>query len=116
MENVKLNAVKLLSKKLSKDGLKCVPEGVHHIEEIYSLVKAEYPDLCDDTLLCKDVCSCGANQPEWKHRVRNIMTRLKNKGAPPKDYSQEVTGESVGEKQINTWMRLRSWTLHVEAE
>ena len=34
-----------LSKKLSKDGLKCVPEGVHHIEEIYSLVKAEYPEL-----------------------------------------------------------------------
>lgn len=84
MENVKLNAVKLLSKKLSKDGLKCVPEGVHHIEEIYSLVKAEYPQLCDDTLRCKDVCSCGANQPEWKHRVRNIMTRLKNKGRATK--------------------------------
>ena len=78
-----INKVKsgTLSKLLNMNKMKCVPEGIHHINEIYSLVQATYPELCDDTIPCK----WQAPQPEWKHRVRNIISGMKRSGRVLKD-------------------------------
>ena len=68
-----------LEKVLRKTRLECVPAGVHNIKEIYAFVKESYPELCNDNVCCKDICSCGANQPEWKHRVRTVLSAMKGK-------------------------------------
>jgi len=65
-----------LQKFLRRTNMKCVPEGVHHINEIYSLVQAAYPELCDDKIECK----WQPPQPSWKHRVRNLIASMKRSG------------------------------------
>jgi 5-methylcytosine-specific restriction protein A len=63
----------------------CVPAGFHETEEVYELVREEYPDLCDDSIPCRDVCGTDSDQSEWKHRIRTVQqdlvrydTRLQN--------------------------------------
>jgi len=37
--------------------------------------------LCDDNYMCYQSCSHGAkNTPEWQHRVRAALGRLKDTG------------------------------------
>ncbi len=56
--------------------MKCVPDGLHHIEVIYEYVQERYPELCDD-----EVCTSGWNDsPEWQHKVRSALSTLKGKG------------------------------------
>jgi hypothetical protein len=75
----------LLQRSLRQTDLSCVPEGIHDIKMIYQFVKDEYPRLCDDTVLCSDTCKCGAESPEWKHRVRTVISAMKGKGNIDKD-------------------------------
>jgi hypothetical protein len=53
--------------------------GKHHIQDdIYPAVKREYPDLCDDSITCDQTCNSGnVDQPEWKHRVRTALGKLR---------------------------------------
>lgn len=53
--------------------------GVYATDDIYNEVKNRYPALCDDEYLCIQNCKSGHNQPEWKHRVRSALFRLKEK-------------------------------------
>jgi hypothetical protein len=55
-----------------------VPFGIIHIENIYELVRNNYPNLCDDDYFCSEHCRGGTNQPEWKHAVRSVLARLKS--------------------------------------
>ena len=55
-----------------------LPSGEIELKTIYNLVKKKYPGLCNDRVLCKDICTQGTNQPEWKHRVRTVLNRLKD--------------------------------------
>ena len=57
----------------------CVPPGFHDTEEVYSIVEREYPRLCDDNILCRDVCGTDSDQPEWKHRIRTVQQDLARK-------------------------------------
>lgn len=59
-----------LYQRLVDSEFECVPAGAYKNEEIYEIVEATYPGLCDDSILCEDVCSNGSHEPEWKHRVR----------------------------------------------
>lgn len=55
----------------------CVPPGLQSTsEDIYPAVQSTYPELCDDDLRCDDVCTNGADQPEWKHAVRRVQQQL----------------------------------------
>jgi len=54
-----------------------LPNGEIALTTIYDIVQEQYPVLCDDGVLCKDICTQGANQPEWKHRVRTVLYQLK---------------------------------------
>ncbi|MDB2283269.1 HNH endonuclease [Halorubrum ezzemoulense] len=55
----------------------CVPPGVQSTtDDIYPAVKDAYPELCDDSLRCDEVCDSGADQPEWKHAVRRVQQQL----------------------------------------
>ncbi len=75
-----------LQKELMDGGItKVVPEGIHKITVIYEYVKDSFPHLCDDDYLCSQCCTCGTNQPEWKHRVRTALGSLKGKGDVEKD-------------------------------
>ena len=67
---------KLLYRELVKTEMSCVPVGRHHITKIYEFVKEGYPELCDDSIECK----WQPPQASWKHKVRNVMTRLKKTG------------------------------------
>jgi hypothetical protein len=58
---------------LSESGFSFVPRGIHHIQEIYELVKNEFRELCDDEFKCKDCCSKGGQDPEWNHIVRSLF-------------------------------------------
>jgi hypothetical protein len=58
----------------------CVPAGQQHLtKEIYPVIKRAYPNLCEDSYLCKDAHKNGKEQPEWKHAVRDIQQRLADK-------------------------------------
>lgn len=61
-----------------------LPLGEIALKKIYGIVKETYPDLCDDNVLCKDICTQGANQPEWKHRVRTVLYQMKGHGVVEK--------------------------------
>lgn len=67
-----------LYSKLTKNRMDFLPVGEIEIKTIYNIVKSNYPDLCDDQVLCKDICTQGTNQPEWNHRVRSVLSRLKD--------------------------------------
>ena len=55
-----------------------VPIGVVHIENIYELVRNNFPNLCDDDYFCSEHCRQGNNHPEWKHVVRDVLDKLKS--------------------------------------
>ncbi len=55
------------------------PRGRHHLHDIYSYVKEQYPELCDDSYLCSESCKQGHNSPEWQHRVRAALDSLKRR-------------------------------------
>ena len=66
-----------LQKELTQTNMKCVPDGLHHIEVIYEYVQEAYPEECDNEV----VCDTGwADSPEWQHKVRNALQTLKGKG------------------------------------
>lgn len=44
----------------------CVLPGFHETEDVYGFVSEEYPDLCDDSIRCGDVCGTDTDQAEWK--------------------------------------------------
>lgn len=69
-----------LSKELKNSEFTFLGNNPIHIDEIYSLVKNQFPDLCDDEYLCSTHCRNGNNQPEWKHAVRSNMQSMKKKG------------------------------------
>ncbi len=50
-----------------------VPQGEHHLHDVYRAVKARYPSLCDDRFLCSDNCASGHQRPEWQHVVRRAL-------------------------------------------
>jgi hypothetical protein len=64
---------KQFSRELSESGFSFVPSGIHHIQEIYELVKNEFRELCDDDFKCKDCCSSKGQDPEWHHIVRGLF-------------------------------------------
>ena len=55
------------------------PRGRYHFHDIYSFVKEQYPELCDDSYLCSQNCKQGHNTPEWQHRVRAALDSLKRR-------------------------------------
>jgi hypothetical protein len=59
-----------------------VPRGEHHLHEVYAAVKAHYPSLCDDALLCADNCASGHQRPEWEHVVRRALQAEKGTFGP----------------------------------
>lgn len=70
-----------LYERLRSSEFGCIPAGFQETEDIYQLVKEEYPDLCDDSIQCREVCGTDKNQPEWKHRVRTVQQDLLQKGS-----------------------------------
>lgn len=59
--------------------MRCVPAGKRDLsDEVYPAVKDAYPQLCDEDIMCSDICSNGNASPEWKHRVRTVLHRLKD--------------------------------------
>lgn len=77
MKNKKL---KKLYRLLMDTKLDFMPPGRYHLNEIYEAVKNQYKELCDDRIICADVCSHGTQNPEWQHRVRNALQNLKAAG------------------------------------
>tara|TARA_R110001583_G_scaffold74336_1_gene205945 strand:- start:723 stop:1385 length:663 start_codon:yes stop_codon:yes gene_type:complete len=71
---------KQLYKRLIEDELSFIPCGVIHLKSIYELVQKRYPLLCDDSCICRDICTKGTKEAEWKHRVRTVLYQLKKKG------------------------------------
>jgi hypothetical protein len=51
----------------------CIQRGEHELQQIYAVIKKTYPDLCDDSLICADVCREGNQYPEWQHKVRAAL-------------------------------------------
>jgi 5-methylcytosine-specific restriction protein A len=68
---------KELYKRLRDTEFGCVPAGAHETDEVYEMVREEYPELCDDSISCQDVCGTDREQPEWQHRVRTVQQDLK---------------------------------------
>jgi HNH endonuclease len=67
--------------KLTTSAFAFVPRGEHRLDDVYRAVQDRFPDLCDDTALCKQFCSNSTNKgPEWQHRVRAVLNLLKSKG------------------------------------
>ena len=71
-----INKINYILKQTEFDFL---PSGKHHIQDdIYPAVKREYPNLCDNTVTCDQTCNSGnVDQPEWKHRVRTALGKLR---------------------------------------
>lgn len=55
-----------------------IPTGLHGIDSIYELVKANHAVLCDDMFLCADNCGSGHKRPEWQHAVRRALQAEKS--------------------------------------
>ena len=63
---------------LIDSGFSFMAQGKHTIEDIYTNVITNFPNLCDNNYYCNENCKSGNNQPEWKHTVRNALQRLKS--------------------------------------
>jgi len=72
--------VRKLYSNLVRDGFKFLGKGEFALKDIYSAVKKEYANLCDDGYKCEVCCHCGTKSPEWQHRVRAVLGRLKKSG------------------------------------
>ena len=59
-----------------------IPPGEHHLHDVHRVVKGRFPQLCDDTVLCKQTCTEGTGGPEWQHRVRAALQALKSSSGP----------------------------------
>lgn len=115
---------KQLYEVLIETELGCVPAGFQETAKVYEYVKEEYPDLCDDGILCQDVCGTDSKQPEWKHRVRTVQqdlgrdagTRVQNlsKGwyYAPEGVEIEPIPEKVTDLEVGT--SYNRWELHDE--
>ena len=68
---------KRLSEHLMQERLRFLPAGSYETHQIYAAIQERYPDLCNDGYSCIDNCNGGNNQPEWKHKVRGVLSRLK---------------------------------------
>jgi hypothetical protein len=68
---------KQLSELLMQERLSFLPAGSYETHQIYAAIQERYPDLCNDGYSCVDNCNGGNNQPEWKHKVRGVLSRLK---------------------------------------
>ena len=68
---------KRLYNQLITTKLNFIGPGTHHIKFIYSEVKKQFPDLCDDNVICAEICKQGTQGPEWQHRVRTVLQKLK---------------------------------------
>ena len=66
--------VMTLQRKLTETNMKCVPDGVHHIEAIYEFVHEAHEELIDDA-----VCTTG-----WKESL-NGNTRFAMHFKPSKE-------------------------------
>lgn len=73
------NICKLLYRKLIDDQFSFM-NGVCVTEDIYNEVEKRYAELCIDSYRCIQNCKNGNDQPEWKHKVRSALERLKNNG------------------------------------
>ena len=71
-----------LHSQLRQSNFSFVPVGIVSLENIYVLVQQEFPNLCDDDYFCFENCRGGADQPEWKHRVRSALSHLKSVDGP----------------------------------
>ena len=47
------------------------------LEDIESAIKKRFPEVCDDRVSCSHT---SAPVPEWKHQIRNVLTRLGKRG------------------------------------
>jgi hypothetical protein len=65
---------------LTASGFGFVSRGEHHLQDVHQAVQDRFPDLCDDTVLCEQICRKGTKGPEWQHRVRAALNVLKSKG------------------------------------
>lgn len=50
-----------------------IQRGVIHQEEIFSIIKARYPNLCDDSYLSNMHRKGGGNEPEWQYVVKYML-------------------------------------------
>lgn len=67
-----------LYQQLATSGFRFVERGERGLEEVYHAVKAQFPDLCDDSFLCRENCTHGSHQAEWRHTVRRALQHLKS--------------------------------------
>jgi hypothetical protein len=59
-----------------------VPRGEYHLQDVHRAVQNRFPDLCDDNVLCEQICTKGTKGPEWQHRVRAALQALKSESGP----------------------------------
>lgn len=59
-----------------------LPHGENHLRDIHRAVQARFPQLCDDSVLCRQTCTEGTSRPEWQHRVRAALQALKSSSGP----------------------------------
>lgn len=69
--------LKKLQSRLGDSDFRFISSGERDLSgEVYPAVKEKYPQLCDESIKCSDICSGGSGAPEWKHRVRTVLHRL----------------------------------------
>ena len=71
---------KKLRKILKETGFNIIPPGEHRIDFVYKTVKSNYPELCDDDILSRDVIKEGSDQPAWKHYTRWALLDCRGTG------------------------------------
>src|SRR6516162_1886893 len=82
-----------------------MPVGQHHLRDIHQAVRARYSHLCDDAVLCRDICTEGTDAPEWQHRVRAALQNLKSSGVSVRKGSErgywifDASTTSIGQEQ-----------------
>ncbi len=53
--------------------------GEFSLKEIYTAIKKKYPSLCDDGFICCECCASSRDHtPEWQHRIRTALAKLKD--------------------------------------
>jgi hypothetical protein len=72
-------ATRKLYKELMRLRFEFMPAGVYALQQIYAAVRVRYEELCNDSFLCKEVCTEGKNHPEWWHTTRRALTQLSRK-------------------------------------
>lgn len=67
-----------LSQILRDSQFEFLKHGEYHQQDIYRQVESQYPNLCDDGILCPH--DPRPHRPEWHHQVRSALQSLKNRG------------------------------------